>query len=171
MTHPTLTHITQLQPSQCPPGTHPSKRVIPTGIGQYRCEPSCQPDNTSYPPPDCGPAATWSWEQCTCIPKLIGPKPSLAMMARPVTAADRRAHRRALWMGQTRSPVPTTPRGGSGACTTAQSIAGCISVPKPGTGWNCFCPDPRGAFTSSPCGANQYACGTNPDGSIMCCSR
>jgi hypothetical protein len=58
----------------------------------------------------------------------------------------------------------------SGPCIGPDYSRGCVTWGETGREV-CLCSDPSGTVTSkSPCGQGSYACGTNPDGTIMCCN-
>jgi hypothetical protein len=102
-----------------------------------------------------------------------GPVQNPVVAARPGTPLMRQANPVSVGAmlsalaGQT--PAPTSPRSYDGICFHWDMMSGCYNVMGP-RGARCICPSHTGTVTSkSPCGQGSYACGTNPDGSVMCC--
>jgi len=169
-------------PSPCPPG----KQQVQVGQGEFKCVPPygglCPPGymyNDHFqgkpvcipPPPGTqrkktgglfarlrrfvlrNPVASAAFGQ--------GLRPKVSSSPQSVSQ-ERMAPRRA----------PATPGTTRGVCMLQQIQGGCYTRIGDDFKATCVCPGggPSGTVApASPCGPGSYACGTNPDGTVMCC--
>lgn len=129
------------------------RRTVPGPLPPVPPPPPTPRAAECVPPERKCPDGTCVHEDLRCLPVPIGsfaarPRPTLAARARPTTRHARRAHKRALWRGLSRAPVPTTPR---------TVLPPAIPLPEDITGG------------PGPCGWYAYACGTTEHGGVMCC--
>lgn len=160
--------------------TTPRSRLVPIPGTMWTPEYIAGVQSCGYYAYPCGTNPDGSVMCC----EYTKPNPTLAATTRPATAADRRAHKRALWMGQTRSPVPrgacSPPCGPHQHCVAGSCIsdikdpwlAASVPTTRRGGGGFPMLPSMQDLLAPpdyGPCGYGKYQCGWWNDGTAMCC--